>query len=320
MEIVGVASAPVSFGVFGVADNAARSNEHFDAMLAAMATAGYDGTELGAPGLFGPPGRVKKILESHRLRAVGAYVPLHLAEPRHRGEDLRTLQRTLDELADSAGAVAVLADWGSEALTAVPARRWSDRSLALDDRQWRGAVETIRRAMDLAANHGIATTFHPHIATFVESRWEISRLLETVDIGLTIDTGHVRLAGTSPAELLREWGDRVNHVHLKDVRAAVMHEAKADGRRDFETWWADVSCPLGEGDVDLVGFLHGLREARYRGWLVVEQDRAPAGRNEFEAIVREQARNNRWVRDRLAPGEVLTTKAQPVLPTESGAR
>jgi len=305
MQIVGVAAAPVSYGVFGGADDDASWGRDAEALLRAIAAAGYSGTELGPPRFFGPPDLIKDRLAGHGLRLAGAYIPLHLGDPRHRADDFRAMRLTFEELAAGEGSFAILADWGSDALMSQPARPWDDQTLALDDRTWQYAAETLRRAIDLASEFNLETTFHPHIATYVESPWEITRLLETVDIGLAIDTGHIFLAGASPTELLRTWGDRVNHVHLKDVRAAVMHRAKADGRRDLETWWADVSCPLGEGDVDLDGFVQGLRDADYRGWLVVEQDRSPAERNEFEAIAREQARNNRWVRDRLSPDEVL---------------
>jgi len=304
MQIHGVAAAPVSFGVFGEAGADGPWGRDADALLAAIAAAGYSGTELGPPRFFGAPELVRDRLSRHGLRLVGAYIPLHLADPGCRNEDLRSMRLTLEELAADRRAVAIFADWGSDVLLANPARSWDDRSLALDDRAWRAAAETLRQAIDVAGEYGVATTFHPHIATFVESPWEIARLLDSVDIGLTIDTGHIFLAGVSPTDLLRTWSGRVNHIHLKDVGRAVMDRAKAEGRRDFETWWADVSCPLGEGDVDLDGFIQGLRDVDYRGWLVVEQDRGPTDRKEFEAIAQEQARNSRWVRDRLAPAEI----------------
>ena len=304
MEIVGVAAAPVSFGVFGLPDQASPWGRDAELLLRAIASAGYDGTELGPPRFFGPPERVRGRLADHGLRLAGAYIPLHLADPRFRDGDFRAMRQTLEELAEGGPSLAILADWGSKELMANPARPWNERTLALDDRAWRTAEETLRQALAIVSAFDIEATFHPHIATYVESPWEITRLLETVDIGLTVDTGHIFLAGASPTELLQSWRRRVNHVHLKDVRTAVMDQAKAEGRDDFEGWWASVACPLGEGDVDLNGFVQGLRDVDYRGWLVVEQDRAFAGREEFEAIAREQARNNLWVRDRLSPDEV----------------
>jgi inosose dehydratase len=309
MQIAGVAAAPVSFGVFGTPSDDASWGRDAERLLQAVASGGYSGIELGPPRFFGPPQAIRDRLARHGLRLAGAYIPLHLADAWHRDDDFRAMRQTLEELAAGGGTLAILADWGSETLMSQPARRWQDRSLALDDGAWSVAAETLRRAIDLASEFDLRTTFHPHVATYVESPWEIARLLETVDIGLTIDTGHVWLAGASPTELLRTWGSRVDHVHLKDVHESVMRQAKADGRRDFETWWADVSCPLGEGDVDLDGFLQGLRAIGYQGWLVVEQDRAPAGFEAFDRIARVQATNYRWVRDRLSEDEVIGVRS-----------
>src|SRR5450759_3712092 len=54
--------------------------------------------------------------------------------------------------------------------------------------------------------------------------------------------GRDALAGADPAEALERLGDRVNHIHAKDVRLEVLRRAKEERRADFETWWADVSC------------------------------------------------------------------------------
>ncbi len=306
MQIVGVATAPVSFGVFEELGSGTPRDDNADALLAAMAKAGYSGSELGPPGFFGPPHVVRERFARHQLRVVGAYVPLHLADPSQRANDLRVMTQTLGELAGAPDACAVLADWGSPTLQANPARPWDDRSLALDDAAWAHAADTLVRAVGIATDLGIAATFHPHIATYVEAPWEIERLLDTVDIGLTIDTGHLFLAGASPTGVLERWSPRVRHVHLKDVRRAVMDEAKAACRDDLEAWWADVACPLGEGNVDLDGFLEVLRGTGYRGWLVVEQDRAPSTPAEIGEIGRQQAENLEWVRRRLMPGELVS--------------
>ena len=51
MSLPRPATAPVSFGIFGSA-----ATEHSPAdVVGAMAAAGFDGAELGPPGLFGTP-------------------------------------------------------------------------------------------------------------------------------------------------------------------------------------------------------------------------------------------------------------------------
>ena len=115
-------------------------------------------------------------------------------------------------------------------------------------------------------------------------------------VGLTIDTGHLLLGGADPTEMLRRFRGRVAHVHLKDVRLGVLRQAIADGADMLECWRRHVFCELGAGDVELEAFATEL--AYYDGWIVVEQDWVPA-EGEEAAQVAAQARNRRWLRERL---------------------
>jgi inosose dehydratase len=297
--IRGVGSAPVSFGVYGSVEQLSVDPR---ALLMSAAAAGYTGMELGPPGFFGSVEQTDAAFIEHGLTIIGAYVPIHFsADVSTIERDLASMQRTLDELSygESPTGLAILADEGSPELLLNPARPWEDRSLALDEAGWDRLVEGMERALELADRAGVPTTFHPHISTYVESPWEVERLLESTDVGLCIDTGHFRLAGADPTVQLARFGDRVNHVHLKDVRVDVLERAKSEGRSDFDAWWADVSSPLGEGDIDLVAFLDRLLASGYDGWLVVEQDRLPLGHDPIEPVAAIQAQNERWVAQTL---------------------
>lgn len=294
MSIRGIGSAPVSFGVYGDSDQLQVSPM---ALLASVAGAGYRAMELGPPGFFGTPQETVNAFAEHGLGAVGAYVPIHFSAADETLErDFAGMRATLEELTRfPTPGVAILADEGSPELLLNPARDWADRRLALDDRGWARLAERMARALDLAAEVGVSTSFHPHIGTYVESPWEIERMLASSDVRLTLDTGHFWLAGADPTEHLARYGDRVNHVHVKDVRRSVLDRAKAEGRTDFDEWWGDVSTPLGAGDIDLVGFLEELHRGGYDGWLTIEQDRRPLGHDAIEPIAAEQAQNRRWL-------------------------
>ena len=292
--IHGIGSAPVSFGVYGSAGPQGVSPQ---ALLRSAARAGYDGMELGPPGFFGSLSDTREAFDALELAAVGAYVPIHFSGPDDVVEvDFAAMQTSLDELGLwSRPGLAILADEGAPELLSHPARPWHDRTLALDEAAWSRFAERLTRALDLAASAGIPISFHPHISTYIESPWEVERLLSMVPLGLTLDTGHFYLAGADPVESLVRWGDRVNHVHLKDVHIKVLRDAVAQGRTDFDTWWANLSTPLGQGDVDLEAFVTQLVAMDYDGWLVVEQDRAPLGTAPIEPITAVQADNRRLV-------------------------
>src|SRR3989442_5373441 len=122
--------------------------------------------------------------------------------------------------------------------------------MGLDPSGWRRLSEGVARAADLARNRDFEPTLHHHTATFVEAPWEIERVLEMTDVGLLLDTGHLALGGGDPTEALRGWGERINHVHVKDVRNDVLASVIADGADMPEAWRRGVFCELGTGDVD----------------------------------------------------------------------
>ena len=291
--MTGIGNAPVSFGIFGTTAGSASPAD----MLRVLAEAGYDGSELGPPGLFGTPEETADLFASAGLQAIGAYVPLHLAlDDATFDEDLARMRVTCRELNATGATLAILADEGSPELLLNPARE--GRALALDDDRWELASQRLARAVNLAREHGLAASFHPHISTYVESAWEVDRLLATTDVTLTLDIGHMALAGADPVRCVDDWAARIDHVHVKDVDRAVLQRAKDEQRADFDAWWADVCVPLGAGDVDIDGVLGALDRHDYDGWLVVEQDRAPTSAAQLPAVAAEQSANLRWLAQR----------------------
>ncbi len=302
MTGMNIATAPVSFGVYGI--EAGRGGP--EDLLEAMAAAGFEATELGSPGYFGSPSELLDKLERHRLQAAGVYAAIRFGDPAATETDIGQAVESLAELAavGNARAPLILADGGADALLANPARPWWDRTEALEADGWRRLVEVVKRFETMAGEAGVPLSFHPHISTYVESVWEVERLLALTEVGLTLDTGHLRLAGAAASECLRAWRDRINHVHVKDVHVDVLIKARETQRKDFDEWWADVSSPLGEGDVDLTEFIAELSRAQYQGWLVIEQDRSPSRVDSYRSVAKAEERNRKWlVQQLIANGE-----------------
>jgi inosose dehydratase len=266
-------------------------------VLSAISDAGYEGTELGPPGYLGERDNLRDRLEEHGLALVGGYIPIRFSEPQHWAEDLAVMGETLELFAAAEGteAKAVLADGGSAERAQFPGRAASDQSIGLDSAGWRRLSEGVARAADLARNRGFEPTFHHHTATFVEAPWEIERVLELTDVGLLLDTGHLALGGGDPSEALRDWGERINHVHIKDVRNDILASVIADGADMPEAWRRGVFCELGTGDVDLDSFFAELARSQYFGWLVVEQDMVPQSPQDAADASASQVRNRAWL-------------------------
>ena len=217
-------------------------------VLAAIAGAGYEGTELGPPGYLGDRSNLRERFAGNGLALAGGYIPIRFSEPEHWEEDLAAMAATLDlfDAADGGGARPVLADAGSPERQANPGR-----GRPLDEAGWARLADGVARAAGLARARGCDPTFHHHTATFVETPREIERLLELTDVGLLLDTGHLALGGGDAVQALRDWHDRIDHVHVKDYSRAILEGVLADRAGMEEAWRRGVFVELGTGDVDL---------------------------------------------------------------------
>ena len=295
---VRVANAPLSYGAFEMTVGTTFPVPEPDAVLDAIAGAGYAGVDLGPPGYLGEGGALRERLEAHELHVVGGFVPVAFSE-RDRW-DFAGLHHTLDlfDAAGANGALPVLCDAGGPERIANPGRGGEDASLRLDDGRWAALVEGVERAADAARERGYEPVFHHHTSTYVEGVPEIERFLEDTGVRLLVDSGHIAVAGGDAVTALRDWGERVGAVHLKDVRLDVLAGVKAERADTLTAWQRGLFCALGDGDVDLDGFCAALDARGYDGWVVVEQDRVLADADgAFAAAVADQERNRAWLRE-----------------------
>jgi inosose dehydratase len=128
------------------------------------------------------------------------------------------------------------------------------------------------------AQRGVRLAYHHHMGTVVESEADIDRLMAVTgpEVGMLLDTGHLTYAGGDPLAVARRHGPRINHVHCKDVRGAVLAQAKAGNWSFLKAVLAGVFTVPGDGMVDYKALLPILVEHGYHGWLVVEAEQDPA--------------------------------------------
>ena len=299
MSAVRVANAPLSYGAFEMTVGTSFPVPDPEQVLAAIADAGYGGTDLGPPDYLGEGEVLRDRLQSCGLDLVGGFVPMRFSEPEHFDEDARGLHHTLDlfDAAGSGGARPVLCDAGGPERVANPGRGGEDASLQLDDRRWRMLAEGVERAADIARGRGYEPVFHHHTSTYVEGLPEIERFLGDTEVPLLLDSGHLTVAGGDPVLALRDWADRVGAVHVKDVRLDVLAGVKAERADALTAWQRGLFCALGQGGVDLDAFFAELDARSYSGWVVVEQDRVLENGGAFEGARADQQRNRDWLRE-----------------------
>lgn len=296
-----VANAPVSYGVFELTIGEPGLPGP-DGIAEAAASAGYAGIDLGPLGFLGRGRELTDRLARHRLALAGGYVALRFPDPGHLAEDLALLDRTLDEFEEVARTEPpalprpTLADAGSPERQANPGRGKDLPEIGLDEAGWRRFADGVARAAERCRERGFEPTFHHHACTFVEAPHEIERFLELTDVGLCLDSGHLLIGGGDPVQALADWGERIDHLQVKDARTSVLRAIVEEGAGMRAVWERGAFCELGTGDLDVEGFFGGIRRLAYDGWLVVEQDRILSSPADFPRAVQAQVRNREFLR------------------------
>jgi len=150
--------------------------------------------------------------------------------------------------------------------------RGYDARPELDDVGWTTLLDNLDRIDARAAERGVVATLHPHAGTVVETSDDLQRVLAGCAVSLCVDTGHLLIGGTDPVTLIRDYVDRVAHVHLKDVDAALAQQVIAGSVTFTAAVRAGIFCPLGRGDIDIARIVATLDAHGYGGWYVLEQD------------------------------------------------
>lgn len=144
---------------------------------------------------------------------------------------------------------------------------------------------------------GVKLALEVHPTEIAFDYYSTEKLLDTLDrrptLGLNFDPSHLQWQGVDPVLFLRRFGDRIYHVHMKDVKvrrdglSGVLgsHLEFGDTRRG----WDFVS--LGHGDIDFEAIVRELDAIGYNGPLSVEWedsaiDRIHGARDAFAFVSR----------------------------------
>lgn len=280
--MIKIANAPCSWGALEF-DLEEKSEEiGFEQVLDEIKETGYLGTELGDWGYMPTiPKLLKNEIDKRGLELLGAFVPVALLDINNHKKGV-TVALKVAELMYNAGyknAFIVLADDNGS----VPERTQNagriTPKMGLSKLQWKtfatGAENIAKAVRD---TFGMRTVFHHHCAGYVETPEEIDTLLALTDpelLGLCLDMGHYAFGGGNPVKALKTHFGRIWHIHFKDFNpevAKLSSESKGDY---FDAVKRGVFCELGKGAVDFKEVVEILKEKRFKGWVVVEQDILP---------------------------------------------
>ncbi|MBW5445550.1 myo-inosose-2 dehydratase [Cohnella sp. CFH 77786] len=256
----------------------------FEQIVDDMRKLGLEGTEMGRKYPV-DPAALKRELSDRGLTLVSQWKSVLFSDPAYRERELQAYRKHAEFLQEMGAAVISTCEVGGS-LHFDPRRTPNEKEvLRLDDAGWNSLAEGLNAAGAIAREYGLQLTYHHHGGTAVERPEEIDRLMELTDpelVYLLFDTGHAYYGGAEPLDVLRKHYGRIAYVHLKDVRKAVLEEARAEGA-DFVTCIRKgVFTVPGTGDLDFRPIVRELVGRGYSGWAMLEGEQDPAAHPAYE--------------------------------------
>ena len=126
--------------------------------------------------------------------------------------------------------------------------------------------EKLYEPLRVAADHGVTILLEPH-GPYTDSVDFMERILDACNadnLGINLDTGNLWLGGGEPVEMVERLGDRIGHVHWKDLPA----EMEPERGTKFGVGMATIA--LGDGAVDIKGTVEALKAKGFDGYTTLE--------------------------------------------------
>jgi inosose dehydratase len=268
--------------------------------LAQAREIGFEGMELGHK-FPRDPRLLRPLLARFHLACVSGWYSARLLE-RDGEAELGCLRPHLELLRALGSSVLVFAEV-TGAVHGDLHRPLSERPTLKTD-EWPQFGRRLSEVAAAAAAAGVRLAYHHHMGTVVESEADIAALMETSspEVGLLLDTGHAAFSGADPLVLAQRYGDRITHVHAKDVRPGICARARRENWSFLRAVVEGVFTVPGDGCIDFDGVFSEL--PRYGGWVILEAEQDPKIADPFTYASRGFRTLQRTLTGRLHPSSV----------------
>lgn len=235
--------------------------------------AGYAGVEMGAQ-FPKQADALQALMQPHGLRLASGWYDMGLLTRDARTEfDAMEQHRQL--LLGMGCKLVIVAETINSSVHSDINRPLSTRHAMTRD-EWQTFLTRLDELAQRSADLGLPLSFHAHMGTVVQSAADIERLMnETRHTNLLFDTGHLHYAGAQPLDIFRLYRDRINHIHLKDIRQEVIDLVKREDRSFLDGVLNGTFTVPNDGDLDFAPILKAIDASAYQGWLVVEAEQDP---------------------------------------------
>jgi sugar phosphate isomerase/epimerase len=249
---------------FGFSTNAFRQYD-LDEAIEVLADVGYDGVELlfDQPHLYPPEASdeeieaVRETLDANDIAIsnCNAFMLTAIEDFHHPSfveEDESYRRRRIEYTLDSLDTAAALDAGHISIEPGGPVPEGRSRDWAMDTFE-----EGLREVLARAEEVGVDVLVEPEPDLLIETTGEFLELADRIDsprMRCNFDAGHLFCVGEDPAEAIETLGPYSPHYHLEDIPADRTHE----------------HTQLGEGGMDIEGFLETLDDTDYDGFVTIE--------------------------------------------------
>jgi len=244
--------------------------------LSEMREAGYAGTELGHK-FPKDPVKLKPLLQPYGLQLVSGWHSTYLAARPFAAERSGFIEH-LAFLKAMGSPVVIVAECSYRTYND-PSRKlaWEfSPDEPFSSEEWKNITTGLEEFAKIAEDSDMKLVYHHHMGTGIQSLRQTDRLMEhTRRVLLVGDTGHLAFAGEDPLAVFKKYQSRIGHVHLKNVRPAVVTKARTEKWSFDKAVREGVFTVPGDGGIDYKPIFEVLERADYAGWMVVEAEQDP---------------------------------------------
>ncbi len=267
----------------------------FEQCISEMALAGFSGCEIGNK-YPRDPAVLKKALDLRGLRVANAWFSSFLTTKPYEETEKEFIAQC--DFLHALGAERIGVSEQGHSIQGQMETSIFGAKHVMDAGEWQRLISGLDRLGAVAKDKGMALVYHHHMGTVVQTGEETDRLLRETNpdlVGLLFDSGHFAYSGEDPLAMLKKHLGRVRHVHLKDVRPAVVEQVRKEKLSFLRGVRLGAFTVPGDGAIDFKPIFQTLADGGYRGWMLVEAEQDPARANPFEyalkarQYIREQA-------------------------------
>ncbi len=248
-------------------------------VLAEIAQAGYDGAPAGPWG--GTPEQVLDTLARHGLKPAPGYLGADFWDA-DQEETILERARTLASFAREIGCTELYVAAGGFDKYITPTGKTRNQIAAnarpedaMTEAEWKQFVRALNKVGEITLAQGVKSCFHNHVGSTIETREEIDKLFSLVDRSVLFqgpDIGHLAWGGVDPVQFCRDYAADIKTLHIKDINPQVYQEGRANGW-DYATFSKNgIFAEIGEGMVNYAALFDILKQAGFKGWVIVETD------------------------------------------------